>query len=373
MRFDWAILTLAVAAVPVHAQVIGAAAVKSRPAVAAKASSRPAQVALTESGDLVGGPLIGYAARADLSGVYPLHGFPGAAFPGPTLTLAQAGGTPVVSSVGGYALAAGPRPGELLVYGLRPNTASRRLLPSTFLVRTQPDLIVVSPLGRVTLLYDRGRREIEILAGLPGRPNSLYTVSLAGVPGVLTALAVSDDGVVSLAAFSSANGSGEIYAMRRDAPASLVGSVSRVVHLAFVPNTRDGLAADYERGQVLLMRDGGLQGVQVLAGRSDGVRAPTAVEASTEGAVFVVNEGSEALVMLPPGQSAPPGLIPCGCAASGLERLKDPDSFRLTTGSGVIAVLEADLDQPWVFYIPAVEEADQERSSGLPLGRGRSR
>jgi len=373
MRFDWAIFALAALAVPVHAQLTGVAAVKPRLAADAKASSRAPQVALSESSDLVGGPLLGYAAREDRSGVYPLHGFPGAAFPGPTLTLAQARGNPVVSSVGGYALAAGQRPGELLVYGLRPYTASSRLLPSVFVVSTQPDQIALSPLGRIALLYDRDRREIEVLAGLPGRPISLYTVSLAGVRGLLTALAVSDDGLVSLAAFSSANGSGEIYAMRRETPASLVGAVSRVVHLAFVPNTRDGLAADYERGQVLLLRDGGRQGVQLLAGRNDGVRAPTALEASMEGSVFVVSEGSGTLLMLPPGQAAPPGLIRCGCAASGLERLKDPDSFRLTSGGGVIAVLEVQRDQPRVFYIPAGEETDREPSDVRNLGRGRSR
>jgi hypothetical protein len=351
----------------------GAAAVNPRLAANARASSRPTQVALTESNDLVGGPLIGYAARADHSGVYPLLGFPGAAFPGPALTLVQATGTPAVSSVGGLALAAGERPGELLVYGLRPNTASGRLLPSTFAVSTQPDQIILSPLGRAALLYDRSRREIGILAGLPGRPIALYTVSLAGLPGVLTALAVSDDGLVSFAAFSTANGSGEIYAMRRDAPPSLAGSAGRVVHVAFLPNTQDALAADYDRSQVLLFRDGGRQGIQLLAGRSDGVRAPTAVEASTEGSAFVVNEGSEILVRLSPGESLPPGQIRCGCAASGLERLKNPDSFRLTNGAGVIAVLDADHDQPAVFYIPAGEEADQPRANDQPLSRGRRR
>ena len=373
MRLDWAILALAALAAPAYAQLTAGAALKSRPVVAAKASPGPATVALTESSDLVGGPLIGYTASADRSGVYPLQGFPGAAFPGPTLTLSQAGGPAVVSSVGGYALAAGQRPGELLVYGLRSNTASGRLLPSAFGVSTQPDQIVLSPLGRVALLYDRGRREIEIVTGMPGRPIPLYTASLAAIGGVLTALAVSDDGAVSLAAFSTANGSGEIYAMRPDAPASLVGSVSRVVHLAFVPNSRDGLAADYDRGQVLLLKDGGRQGVQQLAGRSDGVRAPTAVEASTQGSVIVVNEGSQTLVMLPSGGSSPPSGVPCGCAASALERLKNPDSFRLTAGTGAIAVLEADRDQPYVFYIPAGEEADQEPASGRTLGRGRSR
>jgi len=373
MRSDWAILLLAVVAVPVQAQLTGTAAVNSRLAADAKAASGPARVALTESSDLVGGPLIGYAARADRSGVYPLHGFPGAAFPGPALTLAQAAGIPVVSSVGGYALAAGERPGELLVYALKPGTASGRLLPSSFDVGIQPDRIVVSPLGRVALLYDRGRREIEVLAGLPGRPISLYTASLGGLPGVLTALAVSDDGAVSLAAFSSATGSGEIYALRRGAPASLAGSVSRVVHMSFVPDTRDGLAADYERGQVLLLRDGGREGVELLAGRSDGVRAPAAVEASTQGSVFVVNEGSQTLLMLPSAQPGAPGLIRCGCAATGLERLKDPDSFRLTAGAGVIAVLESVRGQPSVFHIPAGEDADQQPSSGHTLTRGRSR
>jgi hypothetical protein len=240
-------------------------------------------------------------------------------------------------------------------------------------VGTQPDQIILSPLGRVALLYDRGRGEIGIVAGLPGRPIALYKVSLAGLQGVLTALAVSDDGAVSLAAFSTANDSGEVYAMRRDAPASLVGSIGRVVHLAFMPNTHDGLAADYERGQVLLLRDAGRQGVQVIAGGSDGVRAPKAVEASTEGSVFVVNEGSETLVMVPSGQPVPPSLIRCGCAASALERLKNPDSFRLTTGAGVIAVLEADRDRLDVFYIPAGGEADQEPSKDRPRSRGRRR
>jgi hypothetical protein len=372
MRLDWAILTLAVVTVPVRAQWSGVATVKAGPAVAARVSSGPPSVALSESSDLVGGSLIGYAVRADRSGVIPLQGFPGAAFPGPTLTLAEAGGIPVVSSVGGYALAASRQPGELLVYGLRPRTVASRVLPSTVRLKMQADQIVLSPLGRAALIYDRERREIEVLVGLPARPTSLYTASLAGVQGVLTALAVSDDGAVALAAFSSANSPGEIYAMRRDAPASLVGQVSRVVHLAFVPNAPDALAADYERSQVLLLKDGGRQGMQVLAGSHDGLRSPTAVEASTQGSIFVVNEGSETLVMLS-GQAALPGLVRCGCPASGLERLNDPDSFRLTRGEGVIAVLEAHDGPANVFYVPAGVAADQEPSIDKPPSRGRSR
>jgi hypothetical protein len=373
MRFDWAILALAAVAAPAYAQLTAGAALKSRPVVAAKASAGPAPVALTENSDLVGGPLLGYTARADRSGVYPLHGFPGAAFPGPALALSQAGGPAVVSSVGRYALAAGERPGELLVYALRSNTASGRLLPSAFGVSTQPDQIVLSPLGRVALLYGRGRREIEILTGMPGRPVPLYTASLPPVNGVLTALAVSDDGAVALAAFSTANGAGEIYALRPDASASLVGSVGRVVHLAFVPDSRDGLAADYDRSQVLLLKDGGRQGMQQLAGRGDGVRVPTAVEATTQGSVIVVNERSPTLVVLSPAGLSPPGAIHCGCAAAALERLSSPDSFRLTAGAGVIAVLEAGRDLPHVFHIPAGEEADPQPASGPTLGRGRSR
>lgn len=372
MRFDRAILVLAMA-VPVQAQLAGTATVSPRLAADAQALSRPAGAALSESSDLLGAPLIGFAARADHSGVYPLHGFPGAAFPGHTLELMQAGGVPVVSSVGGYALAAGEQPGELLVYSLRPGTASGRLIPSSFEVSIQPDRIVVSPLGRMVLLYDRSRREIEVLGGLPGRPVSIYKTPLEGIPGVLTALAVADDGSVALAAFSTARGSGEIYALRRDGPASPAGSVSRVMHLSFVPNTRDGLAADFERSEVLLLRDGGRQGTEVLAGHGGGIRAPRAVEASTDGSVFVVNDGANAVLMLPAGQPSAAKLIGCSCVASGLERLKNPDSFRLTSGAGVIAVLAADGAQPAVFPIPAAEETDPQPSHGPNLSRGRSR
>jgi hypothetical protein len=146
--------------------------------------------------------------------------------------------------------------------------------------------------------------------------------------------------------------------------------VNRVVHLSFVPKSHDGLAADYESGQVLLLRDGGRQGVQVLAGRNEGVRAPTVVEASLSGTVFAVNEGSETVVMMQPGQAA--GLISCGCAASGLDRLKNPDLF-LLTAAGVLAVLEADPDQPGVFYIPAAEQAEPQPSNAGTPGRGRNR
>jgi hypothetical protein len=190
---------------------------------------------------------------------------------------------------------------------------------------------------------------------------------------VLTALAVADNGSVALAAFSSERGSGRIYALRRDAPASPVASVSRVMHLSFVPNTHDGLAADYDRSEILLLRDGGRQGVELLAGRGGGIGAPRAVEASTDGRVFVVNDGANAVLMLPAGRPAAPSVIACGCVAANLDRLKNPDSFRLTSGAGVIAVLAADTAQPAVFPIPAGEDADPQPSQGPNLSRGRSR
>lgn len=346
---------------PVPAQVAGTAAVKPQPLAPKKASSA-ARLAVGSTNDTLVGPVIGYAARTDGSAVYSLQGFPGAAYPGPQLALARAADAPVVSSTAGYAIARGERAGELLLYRLRPTTTSGMLLPSAFFSNLNADRIAVSPLGRAVLVYDRERQEVEVFAGLPGQPFSVYTASLAGVPGVLTALAVSDDGAVALAAFSGENGTGEIYSLRRGDAASRAAAVSRVVHLSFVPQTRNGLAADYERGQVLILEDGGRQGTRLLASRADGAPAPVAVEASTEGSVFVVNEASETLAVIPLDGS--PSLFSCGCTATGLQRLKDPNSFRLTTGAGVQAVLQADRDQPNLFYVPAGEEPASQPSEG---------
>lgn len=367
MRFSWSI-GLLLCALPAHAQLAGTAALKPQPTVK-KAASTTTRVAVAAAAEPVGSPVIGYAARTDGTAVYSLQGFPGAAFPGPRLALARAAGRPVVSSTGGYALARGERAGEVLMYGLRPKAGSGMLLPSAYFANVEADQIAVSPLGRAFLVYDRERRELEVFAGLPGRPFSIYTASLAGVPGVLTALAVSDDGAVALAAFSGDNGTGEIYALRRGTPAMRAAAVSRVVHVSFVPNTRNGLAADYERGQVLILEDGGRQGAQPLAGRADGVSAPVAVEASTDGSVFVVNEESAMLVLIPSESS--PSSFPCGCTATGLQRLKDPDSFRLTTGAGIQAVLQANGNQPGVFYVPAGEEAALDPAEGLAPTRTR--
>jgi hypothetical protein len=115
------------------------------------------------------------------------------------------------------------------------------------------------------------------------------------------------------------------------------------------------LAADYDRSQVLILEDGGRQGAQLLAGRGEGVQTPIAVEATRGGSVVVVNEGSGMLVVIGFGQPSPNSLS-CGCAPTGLERMKDPDSFRLTTAGGVQAVLRARDDRSDVFYVPAAEE-----------------
>jgi hypothetical protein len=368
MRFV-CLVCLLLSVAPLQAQLAGTAALKPRPATDRKAASATTRVAVTSATDPVGGPLIGYAARADGSGVYPLQGFPGAAFPGPRMSLLRAGGPAVISSVGGYALARGDQQGELLIYGLRPGAGSGMLAPATFRAGVKADQIVLSPLGKVALLYDRERKQVEVLAGFPGQPFSLYTSSLADLSGLLTALAVSDDGAVALAAFSSENGSGEIYALRPGSAASQAAVVSRVVHLSFIPGTRNALAADYDRSQVLMLEDGGRQGAQLLAGRGDGVQSPIAVEASSAGSVVVVNEASGTLVVVSSGQSTPL-LFACGCVPTGLQRLKNPDSFRLTSGGGVQAVLQAG-DAPDVFYIPAAEEPVSQPSDSQAPARTR--
>jgi hypothetical protein len=373
MKFACKILALVFAAWPAYSQEAGAAAGKAGLAADAKAASAPARVGLAASSDPIGGPLIGYAARSDSPDVYPLNGFPGAAFPGPVVSLAQASGRPVVSSVGGYAVAAGEQPGELLIYSLTPGAAPASLPPSALQFSTHPDQIVLSPLGRAAALYERARQQVEIVAGLPFRPVSLGAISLPGAPGVLTALAVSDSGAVALAAFSSARNSGQIYVLRRDAAPLLAGPAGRVVHLAFAPNSHDALAADYDRSQILLLRDGGLDGMQLLAGPGEGVRAPAAVEASTRGEVFVVNDGSPTVLVLSLVQAGLSNVVECGCAASALQRLRNPDAFQLTTGGGPMAVLDADRDLPGVFYIPAGEHTNQQPVAGPLPARTRKR
>jgi hypothetical protein len=89
------------------------------------------------------------------------------------------------------------------------------------------------------------------------------------------------------------------------------------------------------------------------------------VEASTNGSVFVVNEGSGTLVFVD-SETPAASLFSCGCVATGLERLKDPDSFRLTTGAGVQAVLQADPNHPGIFYVPAGEEVAQPSGAQAP-------
>ncbi|HEY7533400.1 MAG TPA: hypothetical protein VH681_11560, partial [Nitrospiraceae bacterium] len=106
--------------------------------------------------------------------------------------------------------------------------------------------------------------------------------------------------------------------------------------------------------------------VQVIAGRTHGVVAPLAVEASGDGRyIYIVGHGSNRVLVV---DSSSTGVrsIPCGCQAAGLRRLADGDTFELTRDrTGAVAILRTNQGEPLSFYVAPAQLA--------PRGHGQSR
>jgi len=365
------LLIAAGAAAPAHGQVAAKAL-----GVAPVALTAEGGKAASQEGP-IRGPVLGYVFDPTALGLRPLPGIPGASYVGNALPI---GFTPEfvdVSPSHDYALGVEAGTGDLFVIDLRPEIPAAERLTT---VAAGVDRVFHSPLGKAVALYYRQQKQVEILTGLPDAASRQGRIDLAAMPGMLTALAVSDDGKMLAAAFSQGD-SGALFAGAPGEDLHSVGPLGQAAALWFLNDSQDLLVADIGRNEVVRIRNikSGAEWT-VLASRQDGLDQPVAVAASRDNSTaFAVNSADGRIARIPLN-GGPVEFVDCPCTPTGLDALAQGSVFRLTSASSApMYMLDARPrgdglpSQPRVLFIPAPDRAPtgSDDAARLPLGRVR--
>lgn len=324
------------------------------------------KVARSASGQGVRGPVLGYIFDENSRLLRPMNGIPGAAHVAAAVVLDFSPAVVEVSPNQNFALAVDVE-GRLRLVDLAAPTPVSTVVEAAI---AGVDRIFISPKGAAAAAYDRGAGVVQVFDGLPAAANAAGEFAVGSLPGVLTALAVSDDGAV-LAAAAERSG-GALYAFASDREPVRLGAVRRVLGMAFAPGADDAVAADYDAGEVLLIRGVTAAGqLSVIASADDGIERPSFAAVAADGATAVAAAPSGAVAI--PLRGGSPQAIDCACKPTTLSPLAGGAAFRLTEGVGAPIRLIEIADEPRMLFVPAAADAEQAAPAAPVRARARVR
>ena len=330
-----------------------------------------------DGGKPIEGPVLGYVFEREKQLLWPLIGIAGASQMAPAFQLGVHLGGLEISSQQGYGLGHQTGTGEVHLFDLSGAQPAEREISG---LDTGIDRIVLSPNGDSAGLYDRQAKQVQIVTGLSDEPHVRGRVSLESLPGVLAALAISDSGELLLAGVSE-TGRGSVHLLGpRRSPRSVL-SLGRPSSIAFLHDSSDAVITDYDRSEVVLVRDvAGAAQANVLGGEREGILKPVAAAASADNArIFAASSQTKQVAILDVNGGAPT-LVTCGCRPSRLKPLAGNALFRIT-GSSVspVSLLDADHESdgqlaPRIVFVPAGNDALEPSPAPDPprLPRGRA-
>jgi hypothetical protein len=247
--------------------------------------------AVAENAGAVSGPVLGLVNKS--AQLRALIGTPGAAYFGPAIDL-QGLELAAVSSESGYAIAL---TSDRTVVRLLANQTARVLADWNVTV----DAVSLSPTGNAAALI--GGTQIEILSGLPQKPEHVRIIELNSHPA---GVAVSDDG--DSIAFVEAGVLSVVDANGR----RQIATVDVVSDLRFRSNSRNLIYLD---GSSVMMAT--QQGVRIVAGAADGISSPRAVFLASDRLLLIADAAGNDLIVLD-SQTGTSERITLPCTPAGL-------------------------------------------------------
>jgi hypothetical protein len=308
---------------------------------------------------VIQGPVLGYFFDPSRGSLHPIRGIPGSSYVADPMPLGFSVKIAAVSPLHNYMLAVDNVSGEVKVVDVTVVPPAAIPIPGA----GRADRIVLSPRGDAAALYDRAQRTIQFVSGLPANPSVEGSVDLSSLDGVITAIAISDDGEVGLVATSGRN-SGSVYVLKTGQDPRPIVSVGRVLALAFVERSHDAVIADYDKNEVLLVQqvDGSAQPVPLASG-NDGIVHPNAIIATADGRRALVASSDSRRVAFVPLSGGPTEFVSCRCEPTTLARLNGNSMFQLTTASGQpLFVLDASRAEARILFVPPHQPAEPSRS-----------
>jgi hypothetical protein len=282
------------------------------PTALALAGCAAAQVAI---------PGLGWVFDSSAGAIRPITGIAGAAVVGDSLELPSLQ-TAVIASRQGFALAVMADDGQIRLVRLQAGAAASVEIPGLL---SYPDRILLSPGGAAAVVYERSFGRLQLVTGLPDRPQIIETHSQAAP------VAVGDDGSAAL---------------EDEFPAPVAAATFR-------RNSPD-VAAISKTGEIFLRRDGETRQIASLAA--------AAVQFSSDGSqIYLAGQDGKLLILQAATGEA--RVLACGCAASSLDPLNPDGLFRITEGSSApVFLFDAAAAGPRFWFVPM--SASQPRGSG---------
>jgi hypothetical protein len=292
------------------------------------------------------GPVLGLVFDAAARNVRPVLGFPGAATLGAPLAVPFAFENAFPAHRGGFALVVDQADGAVVQI-----TATGVRKPAG--VAAAPDKVVFSPSNVTAALYHADRGVVEVVRHLPAAPALTASLNLAALPGPLSALAVSDAGLV-VAACRAAGDSDAVFVFAPGRAMFSVLSVRRIAGIAFLGSSADALVGD-AAANVIYRIHGAAAGaaITVVAGAAEGVSVPVALAASADGKRAVIANSGPAPVLVLNLETGEAKTAACSCRIAAAEPMAGNAVFRLTgPDQSPMWLLDADPPNPRVMFVP---------------------
>jgi hypothetical protein len=303
-------------------------------------------------------PSVGYIFDPDTRALRPILGTAGAALFGSRVELGMAVRRAWVPPRPSFLLAEVEGSQEVLLLDTQHGSEAAKSLTGLPIGANQ---VAVSPTGTAMAFYFRADNRFQIVSGLPGSPEVSSGIDV-GAPGLLSSLAVSDDGHAALVAFTDA-GSSSVYLVQA-AQKRVVAQAGEVGAMTFLANSLNAVFADTAANEVRLLTDvTSAATAQILAEESRGISHPLGLQVSADNSrIFVLNSGAQAITTV----DLISGLIthvPINGSASKLQRLSG-DVFQLTDDFRETTLLfDAASPEPRVVFVPRFVERSNGRSA----------
>ena len=293
-----------------------------------------------DAGQPIEGPVLGYVFDRQNQLLWPLIGIAGASQTAPAFQLGVHLGGLQISLRQNYGLGHQTGTGEVHLFDL---TGAQPVETDISGFDSGIDRIVLSPGGQAAGLYDRQEKQVQVVTGLPDEPRSLGRVSVASLPGILAALAISDSGELLLAGMSE-QGGGSVHLLGPRRSSRPILPLGRPSSIAFLHDSSDAVITDYDRSEVVLIRDvAGAAQVNVLGGEREGIVQPAVAAAAADNARIFVASSQTKTVAIFEISGGSPSFVACECPPSRMKPLAGNAVFRITSSSvSPVMLLDAD-------------------------------
>lgn len=302
------------------------------------------------------GPITGFVFDGKSETIRPIQGLPGASLLGTAVVLPFSLRQAEIAPGGRFALAAAQGDDRvLLIADLDQAAAHIHQLDIPMSER-----ITFSANGASAVLWSPHSDRLQVISGMPERPEVKPAFSLPGLPGSVTAVAVTGDGTTLLVSVSDGVRKGSLYRVSTqdgETPqADFLLSLAQGAAVSFLNGDREAIAADAGSAQVFHIRDlGGAREVLLLAGASDGVDRPAAIAQSVDGRrILVVNTGSRSILVIDLSGGDAMRSIQVPLAPTRCDRMVSASVFRLNEGAqGPLYLLELEEGSGASYFVPA--------------------